>query len=96
MDENGNYIYDFCADTLYETVQASIDAALADGADYIVALSHLGTEYVPEEWTAQEVAAHTCGIDVMLDGHSHSVIEGETVPDVNGEAATPCLTMLLS
>ncbi|MCD8391081.1 MAG: 5'-nucleotidase C-terminal domain-containing protein, partial [Firmicutes bacterium] len=85
MDDNGDYIYGFCGDMLYETVQASIDAALADGADYIVALSHLGTEYVTEEWTAQEVAAHTSGIDVMLDGHSHSVIEGETVPDMNGE-----------
>ncbi len=84
-DDNGDYIYSFCGDTLYDTVQASIDAAKADGADYIVALSHLGTEYVTEEWTAQEVAAHTSGIDVMLDGHSHSVIEGETVPDMNGE-----------
>ncbi|MCD7855902.1 MAG: bifunctional metallophosphatase/5'-nucleotidase [Clostridiales bacterium] len=84
-DENGEYIYSFCGDNLYETVQNSIDAAKADGADYIVALSHLGTEYVTDEWTAQEVAAHTSGIDVMLDGHSHSVIEGETVPDMNGD-----------
>lgn len=84
-DDTGNYIYDFCADTLYDTVQQSIDAALADGADYIVALSHLGTEYVTEEWTAQEVAAHTSGIDVMLDGHSHSVIESDTVTDSNGD-----------
>ncbi len=84
-DEDGNYIYGFSADTLYEVVQDSIDAALADGADYVVALSHLGTEYVTEEWTAQEVAAHTSGIDVMLDGHSHSVIESGTVSDMNGE-----------
>ncbi len=84
-DDNGDYVYGFCGDNLYETVQNSIDAAKADGADYIIALSHLGTEYVTEEWTAQEVAAHTSGIDVMLDGHSHSVIESETVPDKNGE-----------
>ncbi len=90
MDENGNYIYDFCADTLYERVQDSIDAAVADGADYVVALSHLGTEYVTEEWTAQEVAAHTSGIDVMLDGHSHSVIESDTIPDMNGEDVLIC------
>ncbi len=85
MDDEGNYIYGFCADTLYDTVQASIDAALDDGADYVVALSHLGTEYVTEEWTAQEVAAHTVGLDVMLDGHSHSVIESTTTPDANGD-----------
>ncbi|MCD8048142.1 MAG: 5'-nucleotidase C-terminal domain-containing protein [Clostridia bacterium] len=90
MDEDGNYIYDFCADTLYERVQDTIDSAIADGADYVVALSHLGTEYVTEEWTAQEVAAHTSGLDVMLDGHSHSVIESDTIPDMNGEDVLIC------
>ena len=41
-DENGNFIYTFNADSLYDIVQESIDSAEAQGADYIIALSHVG------------------------------------------------------
>ncbi len=82
-DDNGEYLYDFCGEYLYDTVQNSVDSALADGADYVVALSHLGTEYVTERWTAQETAKNTKGIDVMLDGHSHSIIEKDTIPNMD-------------
>ena len=84
-DENDNYIYTFHGNDLYETVQDSIDAAKAEGADYIIALSHLGTEFVPEKWSAQTLVANTIGLDVVLDGHSHSVIEEMTVADKNKE-----------
>lgn len=84
MDENGEYIYSFEGGGLYETVQESIDAAKEDGADYIIALSHLGTENVYEQWSAQTLIQNTSGLDAVLDGHSHSVVERLAVKDKDG------------
>ncbi len=84
LDENGNYVYTFHQTDLYDTVQLSIDAAKADGADIVVALSHLGTENVNESWSAQALVRNTDGIDVVLDGHSHSTVASMTVTDEGG------------
>ena len=84
-DENGDYMYTFSGKNLYKVVQKSIDAAKADGAEYIVGLSHLGTEDVYEKWSAQTLINNTEGFDVVLDGHSHSVVEKMTVKDKNGD-----------
>lgn len=83
-NENDEYIYTFNGDNLCETVQNSIDSAKEEGADYIVAVTHLGTEDVFEQWSAQTLIKNTSGIDVLLDGHSHSVIENMTIADKDG------------
>ena len=36
-------------------------------------------------WTSSEVIANTTGIDAVLDGHAHQVIEGEWVKNKDGE-----------
>ena len=41
-DENGEFIYTFHPTDLYEIVQGYIDSARAEGADYIIAVSHIG------------------------------------------------------
>ncbi len=84
-DTEGNYVYSFCGDSLYSTVQGYIDAAKAEGADYVIGLTHLGTEYVYEQWSSQTLVENTDGFDVILDGHSHSVVDGMTVSDKNGD-----------
>ncbi len=86
MDEGGNYTYTFHSTDLYETVQRAIDDAKQAGADYILALSHLGTENVNDAWSAQALVANTDGFDAVLDGHSHSVVEQLTVSDKSGDA----------
>lgn len=72
----GEYIYDFCNDTtgekLYKNVQAAVDAAKAEGADYVIAVGHLGIDEQSEPWTSTSVIANTTGIDALIDGHSHS------------------------
>ena len=74
-DEDGNLIYGFCQGEdgalLYEAVQQAVDAARAEGADYVYAIAHLGNELQCEPYTYADVIANTIGIDVMLDGHSH-------------------------
>ncbi len=91
-NETDEYIYSFSGDNLYETVQESIDAAEKDGADYIIALSHLGTESVYEQWSVQTLIQNTTGLDVVLDGHSHSVVESMVVNDKEGDEVTVAST----
>ena len=76
QDGEGNFIYSFCegndGQDLYNKVQETVDAARAEGADYVIALAHLGVDYQSAPWTASEVIVNTTGIDVVLDGHSHT------------------------
>ena len=76
QDSEGNYIYSFCehdnGQELYNKVQETVDAARAEGVDYVIALAHLGIDYQSSPWTASEVIENTTGIDAMLDGHSHT------------------------
>ena len=75
MNENGEFIYGFMADAtgeaLYTAVQQSVDAARAEGADYVIVLAHLGNETEVSPWMYSDVISHCSGIDAMLDGHSH-------------------------
>lgn len=88
QDEAGNYIYSFCQGNdgadLYANVQASVDMARAQGADYVVAIGHLGTEGITPAWQAGAVIANTSGIDVLIDGHSHEAYE-KVVENKDGE-----------
>ena len=75
QDESGNYIYSFSEDetgtALYGTVQKTVDEARAAGADYVIAMGHLGNEGITDRWTSKAVIANTTGIDAVLDGHDH-------------------------
>ncbi len=89
QDENGNYIYGFCqggnGQELYDAVQKSVDAAKAEGADYIIGLGHLGVDEQSAPWRSTDVIANTTGFDAMIDGHSHSTIECQMVKDKDGK-----------
>lgn len=89
QDDAGNYIYGFCqgndGQDLYDQVQETVDAARAEGADYVVALAHLGVDGQSSPWMSTEVIANTTGIDAMLDGHSHTVVPSQTVANADGE-----------
>ena len=75
MDENGEFVYSFCqgdnGNELYAAVQAAVDAARAEGVDYVVVLAHCGNETACEPWTYANIIENTNGIDAFLDGHSH-------------------------
>ena len=88
QDENGKYIYGIAGgadgEALYAAVQQAIDAAEAAGADYIIALGHLGVDPSSGPWTSRNVIANTTGLDAFIDGHSHTTIEMEVVEDESG------------
>lgn len=89
QDGNGSYIYSFSegndGKNLYAAVQNAVDAAKKDGADYVVAIAHLGIETPASPYSSTSVIANTTGIDVLIDGHSHSVVPGDTKPNKDGE-----------
>jgi len=89
QDGEGNYIYSFSqgedGKLLYAAVQTAVDAARAEGADYVVVMSHLGIDGSSVPYTSSDLIVNTTGIDVVLDGHSHSVIEAEKVLNAAGE-----------
>lgn len=74
-DETGEFVYGFLQDEtgekLYTAVQNAVDDARAEGADYVVAMGHMGNEESCRPWTYADVISNTSGIDVFLDGHSH-------------------------
>ena len=79
QNSDGEFIYDFKqgeqGELLYSTVQSYVNKIKEEGANYIIALSHLGEADAEAPYRSTDVAEHTTGIDVFLDGHSHKVTD---------------------
>ena len=88
QDDNGDYIYGIAGgpdgEELYDAIQEAVDAASAE-ADYVIALGHLGVDESSQPWTSREVIANTTGLDVFIDGHSHTTLPMEEVTDEGGD-----------
>ena len=87
IEKDGELLYSFYeADDgteLYEQVQKTIDK-VRNKVDYVIVLSHLGSNSVSEGFSSYDLIDHTYGIDVVIDAHSHTVISGEGVYDAQG------------
>ena len=89
QDEEGNYIYSFCQGedgaNLYAAVQKAVDAARAEGAEIVIVMSHLGIDGSSVPYTSSDLIVNTTGVNAVLDGHSHSVLDMELVQNAAGE-----------
>ena len=89
QDENGSYIYGISGGedgaALAADVQKAIDA-VADNADVIIGLGHLGDDPASQPWTSEETIARVSGLDAFIDGHSHSSVIGKEVSGKDGQA----------
>lgn len=89
QDGSGKYIYGFKegddGQELYDAVQDAIDDAKGEGADYVIAVGHLGVDAQSAPWRSTDVIENTTGIDAFIDGHSHSTVEGDVVKNEDGE-----------
>ena len=87
--ENDEFVYDFYSKNegrdMFAKVQSVVDEVRKQGARYVVALSHLGSENVTGPFNSITFIANTTGIDVVLDGHSHSIIIEDKYPNKNGK-----------
>ena len=88
QDENGSYIYGISGGedgaALAADVQKAIDA-VADNADVIIGLGHLGDDPASQPWTSEETIAKVSGLDAFIDGHSHSTVIGKEVSGKDGQ-----------
>ena len=89
QDENGSYIYGISGGedgaALAADVQKAIDA-VADNADVVIGLGHLGDDPASQPWTSEETIARVSGLDAFIDGHSHSSVIGKEVSGKDGQA----------
>ena len=84
-NDKGDLIYTFNESKLYDIVQRNINAAETAGADYVIALSHIGYDESGNLADITDVIENTDGFDVVLDAHSHSVIEEKVIKDKSGD-----------
>lgn len=79
IDDAGNLLYNFHQTDTYERVQAAVDAARKEGAEIVIVLSHLGDD--PEVADSRGLIAATHGIDIVLDGHAHHLLNERLAND---------------
>lgn len=80
-------------DKMFADVQASVDKLEADGCDYIVCVGHLGIDEESTGNRSVDLLAKVDGIDVFIDGHSHSTQEDIlAVTDGTGKVDDTVLT----
>lgn len=87
--EDGKIAYSFSNETtekFYENVQKYVDECRQKGANYVVLLTHLGTQIETDSpYTSIELIENTTGVDVVLDAHSHTEASCWVRQNKNGE-----------
>lgn len=63
------------AQEMFDCAQAQVDVLKADGCDYIICLGHLGIDAESTGNRSIDLLEKVTGIDVFIDGHSHSTLE---------------------
>ncbi len=91
-DANGIFVYGFpkypggmTNEALYDNIQESVDNAIDDGADIVVAVGHLGIQETTDGWKSTDVIENTNGIDYFIDSHSHETFEADTYKNKDNE-----------
>lgn len=85
-DEQGEPLYSFMREEFYNIAQKFIDEARQNGADYVIALSHLGDSEKDIHPDSKSLIANTTGLDAVIDGHDHHCIEELFINDKDGKA----------
>ena len=84
-DAQGNPLYSFMREEFYLNAQHFIDEARDKGADYVIALSHLGDSQKDIHPNSTGLIANTTGLDAVIDGHDHHVIEEQFINNKEGK-----------
>ena len=81
-DTSGKLIYSFHAEDCFKRIEKAAKEARSKGADYVIVLSHLGDD--TEIDNSVDMIRNTSGIDAVLDGHQHHIIN-QTVSNSKGQ-----------
>lgn len=76
---------------MFDIAQKEVEALKAEGCDYIVCLGHLGIDDESAGNRSFDLLEKVEGIDVFIDGHSHSTLE-EVKEITDGLHFKTCLT----
>ena len=68
-------------EAMIKIARDQVDSLKEAGAEYIVGVFHLGIDEGSKPNRSTDVMAKVDGIDVVIDGHSHSTIEGDKFGD---------------
>ena len=91
-DADGTQLYDTRRESYTQLVQQAVDKARGEGADYVILLAHLGERQTAHDrYTSTDRIAATNGIDAVLDGHTHSVVN-TTLTNNQGRQVVLCQT----
>ena len=82
---NDQQAYHLCEPNCYDVLQQAVNKARKKGAQYVIVLSHLGEDPNQTNVESHGLAANTTGIDIILDGHTHSVVPHDTVLNKAGK-----------
>lgn len=89
QDENGEFIYGFSEDDsgakIYAAIQKAVDAAKAEGAEYVIVVGHLGVNGSIPKWSSITIAENTRGVTAIIDGHSHEQFESLMAKNKDGK-----------
>lgn len=85
-DDNGDLIYDLAPKQTYALVQQAVNDARSQGADYVIVIAHLGEDLNELNVYSHGLVKNTTGIDVVLDGHTHSAVSSTRVRNKEGKA----------
>jgi 2',3'-cyclic-nucleotide 2'-phosphodiesterase (5'-nucleotidase family) len=84
-DTNGILLYDLKPKTFYQLIQQAVDDARKEGADYVIVISHVGETAQSMGFSSHFMVNNTRGIDIVLDGHSHEIIEKALAKNLDGQ-----------
>ena len=85
-DKQGAPLYSFMRDEFYDIAQRQIDEARKSGADYVIALAHLGdSQSAAATPNSVSLINNTTGLDAVIDGHDHHTIATMTIYDRSGK-----------
>ena len=89
QDENGKFIYGFSEDDsgakIYAAIQKAVDAAKAEGVEYVIVVGHLGVNGSIPKWSSITIAENTRGVTAIIDGHSHEQFESLMAKNKDGK-----------
>ena len=63
-----------------EAAEEMVDVLRAQDVDWIIALGHIGVDRT-SQYTSDRICSEVDGIDVFIDGHSHTAMSGGEVAD---------------
>ena len=88
--EDDKVVYDFGGENYYKIVQNNIDECRSLGCDYVVLLTHLGYSDNYSPYSSPELIASISGIDALIDGHSHQIVNTTYIKDKTGKDIPMC------